>query len=129
MNDGLWVFLLASLGVIGLTYGASRLVGQWQAIQFRGRRLRVLEGVPLGRDRSILLVAVGKEVLVVGASSAGISLVHQVTDAEAAASLLAPQAEVAAAASPRPLPAEEAIRTSIERMRSLLVKAGVKRDA
>jgi flagellar biogenesis protein FliO len=89
-GGSLLLFLTASLLVIGLTYGASRMLGSWQAIQTRGRKLRVLEGVAVGKDRSLLLVAVGKEVLVVGASAGGIHMVHQVMDAETVAELLKP---------------------------------------
>lgn len=87
-GNSLLTFLLASLAVIGLTWAASRMVGRWQVTQTRGRRMRVLEGVPVGKDRSLLLVAVGKEVLVVGTSPQGVQLVHQVADEQAAAELL-----------------------------------------
>ncbi|HWI65942.1 MAG TPA: flagellar biosynthetic protein FliO [Symbiobacteriaceae bacterium] len=125
-STGLLTFLFASIAVIGLTYYASRLLGNWQAMQSRGRRLRVLEGVPIGKDRQLLLVAVGKEVLVVGASGGNVSLVHKVEDPEAAAEFLAGQAGPA----PDPTLAaslstvEEQIQANLGRMRSLLSRGG-----
>lgn len=120
-GSGLLLFLMASLVVIAMAYGAVRLLGNWQISYSKGRRLRVLEGVPLGKDRSLLLVAVGKELLVVGASPQGVQLVHQVTDPDAVAALLAqpePGAQPAA-----DLAAEPAIQQHLERMRSLLSRS------
>lgn len=130
-STGLLTFLVASMAVIGLTYYASRLLGNWQATQTRGRRLRVLEGVPIGKDRHLLLVAVGKEVLVVGASGSQVSLVHKVDDPEAAAEFLAQQAGPAAE---QPMSAtlaavEGQIQANLARMRTLLARSGGDRDA
>jgi flagellar biogenesis protein FliO len=123
---GLTLFLAASLLVIGLTYGASRMLGSWQAFQTRGRKLRVLEGVAVGKDRSLLLVAVGKEVMVVGASPGGIQMVHQVTDAETVAELLtgAPVEGAPSSAASRTEILEAAVRTQLEKMRGLLNRVG-----
>jgi len=71
---GLLTFLLASAAVIALAALASRWLGAWHNRPDRGRRMKVLEGVPMGKERSLLLVAVGKEVLVVGASPGGVNL-------------------------------------------------------
>jgi flagellar biogenesis protein FliO len=125
-STGLLTFLLASLAVIGLTYYASRLLGNWQATQSRGRRLRVLEGVPIGKDRHLLLVAVGKEVLVVGASGGNVSLVHRVEDPAAAAEFLSqPEA-------PAPGPAlaalEGQVQANLDRIRTLLARTGGRSD-
>lgn len=121
-GDGLWLFLLASLLVIGLTYAAARLVGSWQISTTRGRRLRVLEGVPVGRDRSLLLVAVGQELLVVGSSPQGVQLVHRISDPAAAAALLeqAVQEPGGHAASD----SDSRIRQHLETMRELLSRRG-----
>lgn len=119
-TGSLLYFLIASLVVILLTSQASRLVGRWQQSQSKGRRLRVLEGVSVGRDRSLLLVAVGQEVLVVGAGPAGISLVHRIEDPAAAAALSAPEPEGQDAAPGQPL--EASIRANLERMQSLLTR-------
>lgn len=126
-STGLLTFLLASIAVIGLTYYASRLLGNWQAMQTRGRRLRVLEGVPIGKDRHLLLVAVGKEVLVVGASGGNVSLVHRVDDPTAAAEFLAQQA--GPAKDPTLAVVEEQIQANLGRMRSLLNRTGGSHDA
>lgn len=134
-GGGLWLFLLASIVVIGLTYAASRAVGNWQQVQTRGRRLRVLEALNVGKDRNLMLVAVGKELLVVGASPTGIAVVHQVNDPEVVAELMAQQPEATpisglaslaafgSVASVAPA-AENAIRESVARMKALLGRQG-----
>jgi flagellar biogenesis protein FliO len=130
-GGSLLLFLTASALVIGLTYGASRLLGQWQVKQGRGRRMRVLEGIPAGRDRSLLLVRVGKEVLVVGSSPSGFATLHQVTDPEDLKEMLAVQEEPTLA-----LPqgaaftaVEASVRTSLGRIQNLLSRGGGGADA
>jgi flagellar biogenesis protein FliO len=127
-SGSLLYFLIASLVVIFLTAGASRMVGRWQRVQTKGRRMRVLEGVSVGKDRSLLLVAVGQEVLVVGAGPAGISLVHRIEDPEAAAALSAPEAAEGPDAPVTGHPVEESIRINLERMQSLLSRKGRSHD-
>ncbi len=126
-GNGMLTFVLASVAVIALAWVASRMLSNWQSVQSRGRRLRVLEGVAVGKDRSLMLVAVGKEVLVVGASQQGINLVHKVEDPVAAQELLAQapaEAEAAAAVGPG-LPAlEESVKAHLDRMRSMLSRQG-----
>lgn len=121
-GSNLFTFILASVVVIALAYIASRLLGNWQTVQSRGRRLRVLEGVPIGKDRSIYLVAVGKEVLVLGSSPSGVNLVHKVEDEGLLPDLLSDSTETC---SPQGSPGlEENIRGHLDRMRSLLVRTG-----
>lgn len=124
-NGGLVIFLVASLAVIGLALLFTRMMARWNVIQNRGRRLKVLEGVAIGKDRQLLLVAVGKEVLVVGSTDGGVSLVHKV---EEPAELLgenweqAPELQV-----PEPVSLagiESSIRGSLDKMRGLLTKSG-----
>jgi len=122
-GDGLWLFLLASLLVIGLTYAAVRLVGSWQINTTRGRRLRVLEGVPVGRDRSLLLVAVGQELLVVGSSPQGVQLVYRISDPRAAAALLEQPPAQEFAGEPAS-DADSHIRQQLDTMRELLSRRG-----
>lgn len=128
-TGGLLTFLLASAAVITLAYLASRLLGNWQVGHARGRRIRVVEGVALGRDHRLLLVAVGKEALVVGTSPNGVNLVHHVADENHARELLgAPAQEAVAADSVLPV-GEESIRASLSRMRSALMKSGERSNA
>jgi len=122
-GDSLLTFLLASIAVIGVTYLATRFLGKWQVTQTKGRRMRVLEGVPIGRDRHLLLVAVGKEVLVLGSCTTGVTLVHRVENPEAAVELMA-QRPLEDESAGVPAPVEEAIRQNIERMRALLSRLG-----
>ncbi|MGE5672580.1 MAG: FliO/MopB family protein [Mycobacterium leprae] len=121
-GPGLLTFLLMSAVVIVLAFYTLRFWGGWQVRQSRGRKLRVLEAVAVGRDRQVVLVAVGKEVLVLGSSPQGLHLMHQVPEAEAADFL-----------SQTPAPDEEtpadgvgglenSIRSSLGKMRSLLKK-------
>lgn len=121
-GSSLLTFILASIAVIALAYVASRLLGNWQSVQTKGRRLRVLEGVPIGKDRSIYLVAVGKEVLVLGSSPSGVNLVHKVEDESLLPDLLSDSAETGRPQDSSGL--EENIRGHLDRMRSLLVRAG-----
>lgn len=129
-------YLLASLLVIGLTLYASRWVSAWQRQAFRGRRMRVLEGLPVGRDRQIYLVSVGKQVMVVASTPQGVTVLHQVADPEEAAALLAEE-PAAQEIHPLQLPAglasaaqqaEEAVRAHLGRMRTLLAKAGERHE-
>lgn len=116
----LLTFVLAGLAVAVLAYVASRALGSWHSVQTRGKRLRVLEGVPVGKDRQLWLVAVGKEVLVVGASAGGVQLVHRVEATEAAA-LLEREAEPALVPiSPSFAQLETSVRSSLERIRQRL---------
>lgn len=129
MEDGagtLIMFLFASLAVIVLAVLVTRGLSQWTAFQTRGRRLRVLEGVPVGRNRHLLLVAVGKDVLLIGSAEGGITLVHTVPDPEA---LLGPGWDEAPQPQASPVPsvvagAESAVRDHLEKMRSLLRRPG-----
>ncbi|MDF2627621.1 MAG: fliO [Symbiobacteriaceae bacterium] len=121
-GGSLLYFLIASLVVILLTCGASRMVGRWQKVQGKGRRLRVLEGVSTGKDRSLLLVAVGKEVLVVADGPAGTTLVHRIEDPQAAEALCAPEADGPLAGAAADFPAERSIRANLERMQSLIAR-------
>lgn len=120
---GLLTFLVMSALVIVLAYVSLRYVGAWQLRQTKGRRMRVLEGVPAGRDRHLLLVAVGKEVLLLGSGPGGVSLVHKLPEAESAAMLAEPEPAAPESILPAGLEGLEAsIRGSLGKMRSLLKK-------
>jgi flagellar biogenesis protein FliO len=121
-GNGLALFVVASLAVIALAAVASKYLANWQSIQTRGRRLRVLEGVPIGKDRTLLLVSVGNELLVLGSSSSGVSLVHKVEDQEAAAAMLAEPAMPPELEMPGGGALEVSVRTSLERMRGLMTR-------
>lgn len=126
-GPGLWTFLLASLAVIGLAYLTTRLMTRWQGFQGKGRRLRVLEGVPIGKDRHLLLVAVGKELMVLGSAEGGVTLVHKIDDPEAflqAAEAELPQVVPSGQPENSLAATEAAIRGSLDKMRNLLSKFG-----
>lgn len=125
-GGGLVMFLIASLAVIGLALLFTRMMSRWNVIQNRGRRLKVLEGVAIGKDRQLLLVTVGKEVLVVGSSDGGVSLVHKVADPEGLLGENWEQApELKAVEPPVSLAGlETSVRGSLDKMRGLLTKSG-----
>jgi len=126
-GGGLIMFLLASMAVIGLAFLSTRLMARWQGFQSRGRKLRVLEGVPIGKDRALLLVAVGKEVLVVGSSDGGVHLVHKVEEPEALLGENWEQGPLPGEVQPPDLSLsglESNIRGHLDRMRGLLNKPG-----
>lgn len=123
--DGLLTFLFAGCAVILMAYGASRLLVRFQVSSQQGRRMRLLEGLSLGRDRGLFLVAVGKQVMVVGSGPGGLQLIQAVTDQEMVKELLEPGEPLPAAA----VPVDQAIRANLERMRRLLAEKGGKPDA
>lgn len=65
--------LILFLLVLGLAYASSRLMGR--RFQHRpGGALQVRDSLPLGRDRSLLLLEVGGRLLLVGSTPQGVSL-------------------------------------------------------
>jgi flagellar biosynthetic protein FliO len=69
--------------VLGLAWISTRFVATRMNAPARGRLLRVLEHVPAGRDRSIMLVEVGGKIYLVGATGEQIRLLDTIADAEA----------------------------------------------
>lgn len=129
-GGGLLTFLVASLAVIALALYVTRWMAKWQYTQGRGRRLRVVEGMAIGKDRQLLLVQVGKEVLLLGSSEGGVNLVHKVEDPDLIKDcVLQPPAERPLAPTPSFSSVESSIRANLDRMRGLMTKNGGKRDA
>lgn len=80
MNDGVGSiisFVLLSLLVIGMAWLTSRLLGRRMGGAGRSQHVHQVGALPLGRDRSILLVAVNDEVLVVGSTPHSITLLEK----------------------------------------------------
>jgi flagellar biosynthetic protein FliO len=69
--------------VLGLAWISTRFVATRMNAPGRGRLLRVLEHVPAGRDRSIMLLEVGGKIYLVGATGEQIRLLDTIADAEA----------------------------------------------
>jgi flagellar biosynthetic protein FliO len=107
------VFLFAV--VLLLAWLSTRLVGARMSGAGRGRLIRVLEHVPAGRDRSLLLVAVGGKIHLVGATADQISLLDTVADPEAVSRLLA---QVPADQNPLGLALPASFRDVLEKMRT-----------
>ncbi|MFZ5814006.1 MAG: FliO/MopB family protein [Bacillota bacterium] len=120
-GTGLFTFLLASVAVIALAMYATRWLSRWQFLQGKGRRLRVVEGMAVGKDRQLLLVQVGKEVLLLGSSEGGVSLVHKVEDPELIQSCLE-QPVPDQPATPSFASMESSIRAHLDRMRGLMTR-------
>lgn len=119
-------FLVASVLVIGLALYVTRWLARWQFLQAKGRRMRILEGMAIGRDRQLLLVQVGKEVLLLGSAEGGVNLVHKVEDPEMVQECLE---ETTASPAASFAGVESSIRANLDRMRGLLTKNGGRTNA
>lgn len=82
----LWMLVCVVL-IIGLAYWAARYAaGRGSLGAFSGgRRMEVLDRLVLGRDQSLVLARVGERYLLLGAGTAGVSLLAELTAEEAAA--------------------------------------------
>ena len=75
--------------VLGLAWLSTRLVGHRMGLASRGRMVRVLENVPAGRDRSIMLLEVGGRIYLVGSTADRISLIDAIDDPDVIERVLA----------------------------------------
>lgn len=82
----LWMLVCVVL-IIGLAYWFTRYVAGRGALSAfsGGRRMEVLDRLPLGRDQSVILTRVGERYLLLGAGTAGVTLLAELTGEEAAA--------------------------------------------
>lgn len=81
----LWLAVCVVL-IVGLAYWFTKYVagrGAFGALQ-NGRRMEVLDRLPLGRDQSVVLARVGERYLLLGAGSAGVTLLAELSPEEAA---------------------------------------------
>lgn len=125
--EDLLIYLLGALLVIALAFFTVRWLARWQLQLARGRRMRVLEGLAVGRDRYLLLVQVGKEVLLVGSTEESIQLLHRIDDPELVAEWLAESPPERGSGPAGFAGAEAAVRANLERMRALLARKGGRR--
>lgn len=125
-GTGILTFLTASVTVIALTYFASRWLSSWQSVQRNGRRLRLLDGMQIARDRNLLVVAVGKDVLVLGTSSNGVNLLYRLDEAAADEMLSDSVSQVGSEMGRTQI--EQSVRASLDRLRSLLDRSGDRKD-
>ena len=82
----LWLIVCIVL-VAGLAYWCTRYIagrGSFGALS-GGRRMEVLDRLPLGRDQSVVLARVGERYLLLGSGTAGVTLLAELTAEEAAA--------------------------------------------
>ncbi|MDE6455767.1 MAG: flagellar biosynthetic protein FliO [Dysosmobacter sp.] len=82
----LWMLVCVVL-VIGLAYWFTKYAagrGALGAVS-RGRRMEILDRLVLGRDQSLILARVGERYLLLGAGTAGVSLLAELSGEEAAA--------------------------------------------
>lgn len=86
----LWV-LVCTVAVLALCYYVTRRLTRLPALSRyaggipREGRLEVLARVPLGKDQSLVVAAVGKRCFLLGCAAGSISLLTELTEEEAAA--------------------------------------------
>ena len=86
----LWV-LVCTVAVLALCYYVTRRLTRLPALSRyaggipREGRLEVLACVPLGKDQSLVVAAVGKRCFLLGCAAGSISLLTELTEEEAAA--------------------------------------------
>ena len=86
----LWV-LVCTVAVLALCYYVTRRLTSLPALSRyaggipREGRLEVLARVPLGKDQSLVVAAVGKRCFLLGCAAGSISLLTELTEEEAAA--------------------------------------------
>ena len=82
----LWMLVCVVL-IIGLAFWFTRFVAGRGALGAfsGGRRMEILDRMPLGRDQSVVLARVGERYLLLGAGTAGVTLLAELTGEEAAA--------------------------------------------
>ena len=86
----LWV-LVCTVAVLALCYYVTRRLTRMPALSRyaggipREGRLEVLARVPLGKDQSLVVAAVGKRCFLLGCAAGSISLLTELTEEEAAA--------------------------------------------
>ena len=85
----LWV-LVCTVAVLALCYYVTRRLNRLPALSRyaggipREGRLEVLARVPLGKDQSLVVAAVGKRCFLLGCAAGSISLLTELTEEEAA---------------------------------------------
>lgn len=81
----LWMLVCVVL-IIGLAFWFTKFVAGRGALGAfsGGRRMEILDRLPLGRDQSVVLVRAGERYLLLGAGTAGVTLLAELTGEEAA---------------------------------------------
>ena len=81
----LWMLVCVIL-IIGLAYWFTKYVAGRGALGAfsGGRRMEVIDRLSLGRDQSVVLARVGERYLLLGAGTAGVTLLAELTEEEAA---------------------------------------------
>ena len=81
----LWALLVTAL-VLVLAYWFTRhVVGRMAGGGLtRGRRIQVLEQVPLGKEQRLLLVRMGERLYFLAAAPGGVTILRELTEEEAA---------------------------------------------
>lgn len=81
----LWMLICVVL-IVGLAYWFTKHVAGRGALGALsgGRQMEVLDRLPLGRDQSVVLARVGERYLLLGAGTAGVTLLAELTAEEAA---------------------------------------------
>lgn len=110
--------------VIGVIYGLSWVLKQVRASkegQATGAGLAPISSLPLGPNRSVHLVRVGRELVLLGAAEKGVVPIRTYHEDEARAAGLLPDADAPALPAGPAMPAAAA-RSVIEHLRNLTVR-------
>lgn len=84
MNDFLATagMFLVLVGIIAASWASSRFLGRKFGMPASGKNIQILEQIPVGTDRSILLVRCQKQTYLLGSSQAGIHLIDKMQEEE-----------------------------------------------
>lgn len=84
--SAIWVLVVTVL-VLVLAYWATRfLAGRMSTGQLvRGRRIEVLEQIPVGKDQKLMLVRMGEKTCFLGVTPSGITILREATEEELSA--------------------------------------------
>lgn len=75
---GILYFLFMSAVILGAAYYVTRFLARKGLHPAKNKYLRIVETVPLGIDRSLLLVKVGEQYLLLGSTQKNISMLAQI---------------------------------------------------
>ncbi len=75
---GILYFLFMSAVILGAAYYVTRILAKRGINPAKNKNLKVMETVPLGIDKSLLLVKVGEQYLLLGSTQKSISLLSAI---------------------------------------------------
>lgn len=85
------VTLLIVILVLYLTFVCTKYIGRGVGIKTRSRNMKMLDQIPLGRDRSAAIIEAGNRFFLVGITASQVSLISELKEEEVGTLLLEPQ--------------------------------------